>query len=84
MVQPVPGSEPSARHLEELVAELRAAEPAALFSEPQLESQLAATLAREAGVVVHPVDPIGGGPGAESYEELVIRGIARAMDGALR
>jgi len=79
----VPGSEPSARHLEALLAELRAAEPAALFSEPQLESQLAATLAREAGVALHPIDPIGGGPGVESYEQ-VIRGIARAMDGALR
>ena len=33
--------------------------------------------------MLHPVDPIGGGPGAESYEQ-VIRGIARAMDGALR
>ncbi len=83
VVQPVPGSEPSARHLEALLAELRAPEPAALFSEPQLESQLAATLAREAGVNLHPIDPIGGGPGAESYEQLV-RGIARAMDGALR
>jgi ABC-type Zn uptake system ZnuABC Zn-binding protein ZnuA len=83
VVQPVPGSEPSARHLEALVAELRAAEPAALFSEPQFESQLATTLAREAGVALHSVDPIGGGPGADSYE-LLIRGIARAMDGALR
>jgi ABC-type Zn uptake system ZnuABC Zn-binding protein ZnuA len=83
VVQPVPGSEPSAQHIEALLAELRAAEPAALFSEPQLDSQLAATLAREAGVALHPVDSIGGGPGAESYE-LVIRGIARAMDGALR
>jgi ABC-type Zn2+ transport system substrate-binding protein/surface adhesin len=79
----VPGSEPPARHLEALLAELRAPEPAALFSEPQFESQLATTLAREAGVVLHPIDPIGGGPGADSYE-LVIRGIARAMDGALR
>ncbi len=83
VVQPVPGSEPSAQHLETLLAELRAEDPAALFSEPQLESQIAATLAREAGVALHPIDPIGGGPGAESYEQLV-RGIARAMDGALR
>ena len=83
VVQPVPGSEPSARHLETLLAELRAAEPAALFSEPQLDSALAATLAREAGVAVHSVDSIGGGSGAESYE-LVIRGIARTMDEALK
>jgi len=32
---------------------------------------------------VHTVDALGGGPGAESYEELV-RGIARSLDGALR
>lgn len=83
VVQPVPGSEPSAQHLQALIAELSAPEPAALFSEPQLESQLALTLAREAGVTVHAVDTLGGGPGASSYEDLV-RGIARAMDGALR
>jgi zinc transport system substrate-binding protein len=83
VVEPVPGSEPSARHLEQLVELLRGEQPAVLFSEPQLEGQLAATLAREAGAQVHVVDPIGGGKGAESYE-LMLRGIARAMDGALR
>jgi ABC-type Zn uptake system ZnuABC Zn-binding protein ZnuA len=83
VVQPVPGSEPTAQHLQELVAELRGPEPAALFVEPQLDSQLAMALAREAGVPVHRLDAIGGGPGAESYEDL-IRGIAHALDGALR
>jgi ABC-type Zn uptake system ZnuABC Zn-binding protein ZnuA len=83
VVQPVPGSEPSAQHMQALLAELRADPPAALFTEPQLESQLAQALAREAGVVAHPVDALGGGPGAESYEELV-RGIVRSLDGALR
>ena len=48
-----------------------------------MEPQLATALAREAGVPVHVVDPLGGGPEAASYEELV-RGIARAMDEALR
>jgi zinc transport system substrate-binding protein len=83
VVQPVPGSEPSAQHMQALVAELTAPRPAALFTEPQLESQLALTLAHEAGVALHPVDALGGGAGAESYEDLV-RGIARACDGALR
>lgn len=83
VVQPVPGSEPPAQHLAALAAELRGPDPPALFAEPQMESQLAATLAREAGVAVHPVDPMGGGPGVESYEALV-RGIARAMDEGLR
>jgi zinc transport system substrate-binding protein len=83
VVQPVPGTEPTAQHMAELVAELRGPEPAALFREPQMESQLAAALGREAGVTVYEVDPMGGGPKAPSYEELV-RGIARAMDEALR
>jgi len=83
VVQPLPGSEPSAQHVQAIVAELKAEQPAMLFVEPQLESQLALALAHEAGVPVHTVDALGGGPGAESYEELV-RGIARSLDGALR
>ena len=83
VVQPVPGTEPTAQHMAALVAELRGPDPATLFREPQMESQLATALAREAGVTVFEVDPMGGGPKAASYEELV-RGIARAMDEALR
>jgi ABC-type Zn uptake system ZnuABC Zn-binding protein ZnuA len=83
VVQPVPGTEPTAQHMAALVAELRGSPGAALFTEPQMEGQLARALAREAGVEVREVDALGGGPRAPSYEELV-RGIARAMDGALR
>jgi ABC-type Zn uptake system ZnuABC Zn-binding protein ZnuA len=83
VVQPVPGTEPTAQHMAALLAELRGPEPATLFREPQMESQLATALAREAGVTVYEVDPMGGGPKAASYEELV-RGIARVMDEALR
>ena len=83
VVSPVPGSEPTARHLQELVALLRGPEPAALFSEPQLDPQLARALAREAGVVVHEIDPMGGGPAAGSYEQM-LRGIGRALGEALR
>lgn len=83
VVQPVPGSEPTAQHVASLVALLRGPEAAALFVEPQLDGQLARSLAREAGVSVRQVDPLGGGPQAASYEELV-RGIGAAMDGALR
>jgi zinc transport system substrate-binding protein len=83
VVQPVPGTEPTAQHMAALVAELRGPQAAALFTEPQMEGQLASALAQEAGVVVHEVDPLGGGPKAESYEDL-LRGIARAMGEALR
>jgi ABC-type Zn uptake system ZnuABC Zn-binding protein ZnuA len=83
VVQTVPGTEPTAQHMAALVSELRGHDPAVLFTEPQMESQLAAALAREAGVGVHEVDPLGGGPGAASYEDLV-RGLSRTMDEALR
>jgi zinc transport system substrate-binding protein len=83
VVQPVPGTEPTAQHLAALVAELRGSPGAVLFTEPQLDAQLARALAREAGVDVHEVDPLGGGPRAASYEDL-LRGVARTMDEALR
>jgi zinc transport system substrate-binding protein len=83
VVQPVPGSEPTARHVAGLTALLRGPEAAPLFVEPQMDSQLARSLAREAGASVHEVDAMGGGEKASSYEALM-RGIARAMDEALR
>jgi ABC-type Zn uptake system ZnuABC Zn-binding protein ZnuA len=83
VVEPVPGGGPQPEHLQVLKGELTAIEPAALFSEPQLDDQQALALAREAGVQVHKVDALGGTPEALSYETLV-RGIARAMDEALR
>jgi zinc transport system substrate-binding protein len=83
VVQPLPEREPDPEHMQALLAELRAPEPAALISEPQLDGERAQALAREAGVPVHVVDALGGTPEALSYETLV-RGIARAMDEALR
>lgn len=83
VVQPVPGSEPTAQHVAALVALLRGPDAAALFVEPQLDGQLARSLAREAGISVHQVDPLGGGPSAASYEDL-LRGIGAAMDEALQ
>lgn len=83
VVQPVPGSEPTAQHVAGLTALLRGPDAAALFVEPQMDAQLARSLAREAGASVHEVDAMGGGEKAPSYEALM-RGIARAMDEALR
>ena len=54
-----------------------------LFAEPQMDDVLARALAREAGVDVHEVDPMGGRPGTESYE-LLMRRLAAVMDEALR
>ena len=83
VVEPVPGVEPTAQHVQAVVELLRGPAPAALFVEPQMDGQLARSIAREAGVAVHEVDGLGGTGAASSYED-TLRGIARAMDEALR
>jgi ABC-type Zn uptake system ZnuABC Zn-binding protein ZnuA len=83
VVEPVPGQEPTAQHLAALIDLLRAPEPAVLFSEPQMDNVLARALAREAGVVTHEIDPLGGQPGTSSYEQLMRR-LLGVMNEALR
>ena len=83
VVEPVPGQEPTAQHLASLISLLKGPEPATLFAEPQMDAQVAKALAREASVVLHQIDPMGGGPQTASYEDL-IRQLAVVMDEALR
>ena len=82
VVEPVPGQEPTARHLADLVETMKKT-GAVLFSEPQLDPRPAQVLAAEAGVPVFEVDPQGGGPETDSYEKL-LRQVADVMEKALR
>ena len=82
VVEPVPGQEPTARHLAEILDLLRGDDPAVLFAEPQLDPALVRALAREAGVSFYTVDPLGGQPGTDSYEAL-LRQLVTTLDGAL-
>ncbi len=81
VVEPVPGQEPTARHLAEVVDTMKKT-GAALFSEPQLDPRPAKVLAGEAGVPVYEIDPQGGSPGTDSYEKLLSQ-IADVLDKAL-
>jgi ABC-type Zn uptake system ZnuABC Zn-binding protein ZnuA len=83
VVEPTAGQEPTAQHLAELIDLLRGDEPAVLFSEAQMDDVLPRALAREAGVAVHRIDPMGGRPGTDSYERLM-RGLLKVMNEALR
>jgi ABC-type Zn uptake system ZnuABC Zn-binding protein ZnuA len=82
VVEPVPGQEPTARHLAEILDLLRGDEPAVLLAEPQLDPALVRALAREAGVSFYTVDPMGGGPGTDGYEAL-LRHLVATLDEAL-
>jgi zinc transport system substrate-binding protein len=83
VVEPVPGQEPTAQHLAELIDLLKDENPAVLFSEAQMDDVLTQALAREAGVPAHKVDPMGGRPGNDSYEKLM-RGMLKVMSEALQ
>jgi ABC-type Zn uptake system ZnuABC Zn-binding protein ZnuA len=83
VVETVPGAEPTAQHVQSLVAILSGPDPAALFVEPQMDPQLARSIAREAGVGFHEIDAMGGGEATASYEAL-LQEIAHALDEALR
>ena len=83
VVEPVPGQEPTAQHLAELIDHLSGDNPAVLFSEAQMDDMLTQALAREAAVTVHKIDPMGGRPGTDSYEKLM-RGMLTVMSEALR
>ncbi len=70
-VEPVPGREPSPRDLKELIDAARHGGSGALFTEPQFPPGAARVIAREAGIRLTTVDPIGGVPGRETYPELM-------------
>jgi ABC-type Zn uptake system ZnuABC Zn-binding protein ZnuA len=82
VVEPVPGQEPTPKHLAEVVETLKTTQ-AALLSEPQLDPRPARVLGSEAGVPVFEVDPQGGSPSTDSYEKLM-RQIAGVLDKALQ
>jgi ABC-type Zn uptake system ZnuABC Zn-binding protein ZnuA len=82
VVEQVPGREPTAREIADLVTSVRGQNVAALFSEPQFDARAVEVIAREAGLPVHVVDPVGGSPATDSYEKL-LRQVADALDRAI-
>lgn len=70
-IEPVPGREPSPRELKALVEEGRRGGLGRLFTEPQFPPAAARVVAREAGLALTLVDPIGGVPGRETYPALM-------------
>jgi zinc transport system substrate-binding protein len=83
VIETSPGREPSARHILNLVREIKRLKANAVMVEPQFSPRLGQTLASEAGVKTAVVDPIGGSPGAQSYFELMRNNTAR-FEEALR
>ncbi len=58
-IEASPGRQPVPREIAALVSRIKAHQIRAVFAEPQLNSQLAALVAREAGIPVVFLDPVG-------------------------
>jgi ABC-type Zn uptake system ZnuABC Zn-binding protein ZnuA len=83
IIEPFPGREPTAKYLSAVLAAIKSAKPAALFSEPQLDRAPAKVTADQAGLPLYELDPVGGTSGVESYEGL-LRHDAEVLDKALK
>jgi ABC-type Zn uptake system ZnuABC Zn-binding protein ZnuA len=80
-IEPVPGREPSPWDLLTLIHSARKEGIRTLFTEPQFPESSARVVAAEAGIAVRELDPIGGIPGRDSYEELLLYNATQLRDG---
>jgi ABC-type Zn uptake system ZnuABC Zn-binding protein ZnuA len=68
---PHPGREPTPRHVEHFLQQVRAHHLTVLFIEPQLPSGPLQSLARDLGVTLRELDPLGGLAERDSYRALM-------------
>lgn len=81
-VEPIPGVDPTARHLSELVDRVRAEQIAMLIMEPYYEQDSAAFLQRSTDIAVAVIPgSVGAMPGIETYTDLFDR-IVSIISGA--
>lgn len=71
VVEPIAGKEPTATYIAEVIGAIKRNQAAALFIEPQLDRGPGDTIAREAGIPLGELDPVGGVAGRDSYEALL-------------
>jgi zinc transport system substrate-binding protein len=72
VIEPFPGKEPTPRHLQQLIAQATEEAVCALFTEPQLPRRPAEVISETIETPLFELDPLGGGPGRESYRDLIM------------
>lgn len=70
-IEPFPGREPSPAYLRDALELIAASGARAIFTEPQLSRRPAEVVAESAGVPLYTMDPIGGTPETERYQDLM-------------
>lgn len=77
VIEAAPGREPSPGHLQRIIADIKKYGVKAVFAEPQLSPRVAEVIAREAGVKVLLLDPLGGrSPYGSDYLQLMRHNLA--------
>lgn len=69
--EPTPGREPGPQHVREFMQRIREHQLRTLFVEPQLDTKILQELARDIGVKLTLLDPLGGQAGREHYLDMM-------------
>ncbi len=83
VVEEGPGKEPTPKHLQKILVELRRFRTKVIFAEPQFSPKTAEAIAAEAGGKVLFLDPVGGQKGRETYIDMMRYNIA-VMEQAMK
>jgi ABC-type Zn uptake system ZnuABC Zn-binding protein ZnuA len=84
VIEMAPGREPTPRHLQEIVQVVKGSGLRVVFAEPQINARVAEAVAREAGVRVLMLDPMGGRPPyGDDYLKLMRHNLA-VMEEAMK
>ncbi len=71
VIEPFPGSSPTGEYIQEVLKVVEERKVPALYSEPQLDSRPAKTIAEAAKIPLGTLDPVGGNPDTDTYEKLI-------------
>ncbi|MBP9111186.1 MAG: zinc ABC transporter substrate-binding protein [Polyangiaceae bacterium] len=71
VIEPFPGSNPSAPYVEKVLSVIKEKKVPALFREPQLDPKPAEVLANAAKIQLGVLDPVGGSADTDTYEKLI-------------
>lgn len=84
-IHSAPGHDPSAGQMRKLIEEIKKKKAAAVFVEPQYQARIGETIAKDAGIPVHVLDPVASGPkdAAPDYYEKKMRQNLETLEKAL-
>jgi len=72
-IEEIPGKEPTAKRIARMIREAPEARVTKILVLPQLSGRAAELVAESTEIPVIIVDPLGGFPGSETYEEILLR-----------